>query len=82
MSREDDINGVIMVMIIAGRPGMMSVYACNETDNYMPVTLDGNNLIMSTLFVIRKEGKHMFHSDRIPKARWSSDDNILNVLIR
>ena len=34
-------------------------YACNETDNYMPVTLDLAHLIMRTLADIRKEGKQM-----------------------
>ena len=43
----------------AGDQGMMFGYACNETDNYMPVSLDLAHLIMSTLADIRKEGKEM-----------------------
>lgn len=43
----------------AGDQGMMFGYACNETENYMPVTLDLAHLIMSTLADIRKEGKQM-----------------------
>ena len=43
----------------AGDQGMMFGYACNETDNYMPVTLDLAHLIMKTLADIRKEGKVM-----------------------
>ncbi len=43
----------------AGDQGMMFGYACNETDNYMPATLDLAHLIMRTLAQIRKEGKQM-----------------------
>jgi S-adenosylmethionine synthetase len=43
----------------AGDQGMMFGYACNETDNYMPVTLDLAHLIMRKLAEIRKEGKVM-----------------------
>ena len=43
----------------AGDQGMMFGYACNETENYMPVTLDLAHLIMRTLADIRKEGKLM-----------------------
>lgn len=43
----------------AGDQGMMFGYACNETENYMPVTLDLAHLIMSTLADIRKEGEQM-----------------------
>ena len=43
----------------AGDQGMMFGYACNETENYMPVTLDLAHLIMRVLADIRKEGKEM-----------------------
>lgn len=43
----------------AGDQGMMFGYACNETENYMPVTIDLAHLIMRTLADIRKEGKVM-----------------------
>ena len=43
----------------AGDQGLMFGYACNETANYMPVTLDLAHLIMRTLADIRKEGKQM-----------------------
>ena len=53
VSREDEeVQG-------AGDQGMMFGYACNETANYMPVTLDLAHLIMRTLADIRKEGKQM-----------------------
>ena len=43
----------------AGDQGMMFGYAINETDRYIPVTLDIAHLIMKTLADIRKEGKQM-----------------------
>lgn len=43
----------------AGDQGMMFGYATNETENYMPVTLDIAQLIMRVLADIRKEGKQM-----------------------
>ena len=43
----------------AGDQGMMFGYACNETENYMPVSLDLAHLIMRVLADIRKEGKEM-----------------------
>ena len=43
----------------AGDPGMMFGYATNETESYMPVSLDLAHLIMRTLADIRKEGKEM-----------------------
>ncbi len=41
----------------AGDQGMMFGYATNETENYMPVSLDLAHLIMSVLAEIRKEVK-------------------------
>ena len=43
----------------AGDQGMMFGYATNETENYMPVSLDIAHLIMRTLADIRKEGREM-----------------------
>ena len=43
----------------AGDQGMMFGYAINETENYMPVSLDVAHLIMRTLAEIRKEGRQM-----------------------
>ena len=43
----------------AGDQGMMFGYATNETENYMPVSLDLAHLIMRILSDIRKEGKEM-----------------------
>ena len=63
----------------AGDQGMMFGYACNETDNYMPVTLDLAHLIMRTLADIRKEGKQMTYLRPDSKSQVTveySDDNI------
>ena len=43
----------------AGDQGMMFGYATNETESFMPVSLDLAHLIMRTLADIRKEGKVM-----------------------
>lgn len=43
----------------AGDQGMMFGYACNETKNYMPLTLDLAHLILRELSAIRREGKAM-----------------------
>ena len=43
----------------AGDQGMMFGYAVNETENFMPVSLDLTHLIMKTLADIRKEGRVM-----------------------
>ncbi|MCI6159849.1 MAG: methionine adenosyltransferase [Prevotella sp.] len=43
----------------AGDQGMMFGYAVNETENYIPVTLDLAHLLMKTLADIRKEGREM-----------------------
>ena len=43
----------------AGDQGIMFGYATNETDNYMPLTLDLAHTIVYTLARIRKDGKKM-----------------------
>src|SRR3712207_4930012 len=43
----------------AGDQGMMFGYATNETESYMPVSLDLSHLIMKVLADIRREGKEM-----------------------
>ena len=63
----------------AGDQGMMFGYATNETENYMPVSLDWAHLIMYTLAEIRKEGKEMTYLRPDSKSQVTieySDDNI------
>lgn len=43
----------------AGDQGMMFGYAVNETENFMPLTLELSHLILQELADIRKEGKEM-----------------------
>ncbi len=43
----------------AGDQGMMFGYATDETDNYMPLTLDMAHTLVYTLARIRKEGEQM-----------------------
>ena len=45
----------------AGDQGMMFGYATDETDNYMPLTLDLAHTLVYTLARIRKEGKQMIY---------------------
>jgi len=63
----------------AGDQGMMFGYACNETENYMPVSLDLAHLLMSTLADIRREGKVMTYLRPDAKSQVTveySDDNV------
>ena len=61
----------------AGDQGMMFGYACNETENYMPVTLDLAHLIVKTLADIRREGKVMTYlrPDSKSQVTVEYDDN-------
>ena len=43
----------------AGDQGMMFGYACNETVNYLPLSLDLSHALVKELAVIRREGKVM-----------------------
>lgn len=43
----------------AGDQGMMFGYASNESDNFMPITLEISHLLVKILADIRKEGKRM-----------------------
>ena len=63
----------------AGDQGMMFGYAVNETENYMPATLDLAHLIMRTLADIRKEGKAMTYLRPDAKSQVTieySDDGV------
>jgi S-adenosylmethionine synthetase len=73
VDREDDENQG------AGDQGMMFGYATNETESYMPVSLDLAHLLMRTLAEIRKEGKEMTYLRPDSKSQVTveySDDGI------
>ena len=63
----------------AGDQGMMFGYATNETDRYIPVTLDLAHLLMKTLADIRREGKVMTYLRPDSKSQVTveySDDGV------
>ena len=61
----------------AGDQGMMFGYATNETDNYMPLTLDLAHTLVYTLARIRKEGTNMTYlrPDAKSQVTIEYDDN-------
>ena len=61
----------------AGDQGMMFGYAINETENYMPVSLDLSHLILTELAAIRREGKEMTYlrPDSKSQVTVEYDDN-------
>lgn len=63
----------------AGDQGMMFGYATNETENYMPVSLELSHLLVKTLADIRREGEVMQYLRPDSKSQVTieySDDNI------
>ena len=62
----------------AGDQGMMFGYACKDTDNYMPLSLELSHQILLELAVIRREGKVMKYLRPDSKSQVTieySDDN-------
>lgn len=66
----------------AGDQGMMFGYAVNETDNYMPVTIDLAHMIMRTLSDIRKEGKYMTYLRPDAKSQVTVEYDENNIPLR
>ena len=66
----------------AGDQGIMFGYACNETDNYMPLALDLSNQILKTLADFRRENKDIkyLRPDAKSQVTIEYDDN--NIPIR
>ena len=62
----------------AGDQGMMFGYATNESENYIPITLDLSHMLMSTLAEIRKEGKEMTYLRPDSKAQVTVEYNESN----
>ncbi len=63
----------------AGDQGMMFGYACKDTDNYMPLSLELSHRLLMELAEIRREGKAMTYLRPDSKSQVTieySDDNI------
>ncbi len=67
----------------AGDQGMMFGYASNETDNYMPLSLDLSHKLLIELAAIRREGKVMkyLRPDAKSQVTIEYDDNNTPVRI-
>ena len=66
----------------AGDQGMMFGYATNETENYMPVSLDLSHLILTELADIRREGKEMTYLRPDSKSQVTIEYNDENKPVR
>ncbi|MBR2318877.1 MAG: methionine adenosyltransferase [Bacteroidaceae bacterium] len=66
----------------AGDQGMMFGYATNETENYMPVSLDLSHLILTELAEIRREGKEMTYLRPDSKSQVTVEYNDDNKPVR
>jgi S-adenosylmethionine synthetase len=66
----------------AGDQGMMFGYASNETDNFMPLSLELSHLLLHELAAIRKEGKQMKYLRPDAKAQVTIEYSDTNKPIR
>lgn len=76
VEREDPMNQG------AGDQGMMFGYACTETDNYMPLSLDLSHLLLTELAAIRREGKEMTYLRPDSKSQVTIEYNENNEPVR
>ncbi len=65
----------------AGDQGMMFGYACNETDNYMPLSLELSHLLLIELAKIRREGKQMTYLRKGKEVSYLRPDSKSQVTI-
>ncbi|MBQ8542814.1 MAG: methionine adenosyltransferase [Bacteroidaceae bacterium] len=66
----------------AGDQGMMFGYATNETESFMPVSLDLSHLILRELAEIRREGKEMTYLRPDSKSQVTIEYNDDNKPVR
>lgn len=66
----------------AGDQGMMFGYACNETENYMPLTLDLAHAILRELSAIRREHQEMTYLRPDSKSQVTVEYDELNHPVR
>lgn len=66
----------------AGDQGMMFGYATNESEDYIPVTLDLSHKLMATLADIRREGKQMTYLRPDSKAQVTVEYDERNTPVR
>lgn len=66
----------------AGDQGMVFGYASNETDNYMPLSLELSHLLLYELAQIRKEGKEMTYLRPDSKSQVTIEYNDNNKPVR
>lgn len=66
----------------AGDQGMMFGYASNETDNYMPISLDLSHLLLIELAAIRREGKVMTYLRPDSKSQVTIEYNDAHTPVR
>ena len=65
----------------AGDQGMMFGYATNETENYIPLTLDLSHTLLRELADIRREGKEMTYYRKGKKVTYLRPDSKSQVTV-